>query len=407
MAAPHAALILGTLADALAWEDCSPTGQPSTCAVPCAWLAAEERHKSGRKLIAAIIAAYEVYQRIALAVQPSEGRWREKGWGMQNWQIFAAIIPIAKLYGLDTRKINQAVGMGCECSVIPTNFAAATMSDFSHYEYGYRGRDGFLIAKAVEKGIYNQRDALDDPRCYTGIVCGDESANGDDETKIHADESDRGWLTRELGTRCLILETMLRRWPAGIWAQSSAELAHMLQQKYAFSPEQVEEILVDPPVEGYMDIPREGLILDIHAQNAIPFVVASVLTDPVPGAHWYSSGRMRDTKLLALAQRVKPGPSQAQSVISNYQCFQKGSYPNQRMIIKLKDGTQYQAETDCPRGHPGNMPDMQEQIKSFHHQAKGVLPEEKICRLTEAICTLEDCRDIAEISALLSPQNKK
>ena len=85
------------------------TGQPSTCAVPCAWLAAEERHKSGRKLIAAIIAAYEVYQRIALAVQPSEGRWREKGWGMQNWQIFAAIIPIAKLYGLDTRKINQDV----------------------------------------------------------------------------------------------------------------------------------------------------------------------------------------------------------------------------------------------------------------------------------------------------------
>ena len=97
----------------------------------------------------------------------------------------------------------------------------------------------------------------------------------------------------------------------------------MLQQKYAFSPEQVEEILVDPPVEGYMDIPREELILDIHAQNAIPFVVASVLTDPAPGAHWYSSGRMRDTKLLALAQRVKPGPSQAQSVISNYQCFQK------------------------------------------------------------------------------------
>ena len=77
------------------------------------------------------------------------------------------------------------------------------------------------------------------------------------------------------------------------------------------------------------------------------------------------------------------------------------------MIIKLKDGTPYQAETDCPRGHPGNMPDMQEQIKSFHHQAKGVLPEEKICRLTEAICTLEDRRDIAEISALLSPQNKK
>ena len=68
---------------------------------------------SGKDLITAIVAGYEVYQRIAMAVQPSEERRRTKGWGLTSWQIFACIIPIAKLYGLDARKVDQSIGMGC------------------------------------------------------------------------------------------------------------------------------------------------------------------------------------------------------------------------------------------------------------------------------------------------------
>ena len=119
MAAVNAALALGTTADALDWEDCSWTGHPSAGIIPCAWLAAEERHRSGKDLITAIVAGYEVYQRIAMAVQPSDERWKKKGWGLTSWQIFGCIVPIAKLYGFDARKVNQAIGMGCECPSPP------------------------------------------------------------------------------------------------------------------------------------------------------------------------------------------------------------------------------------------------------------------------------------------------
>ena len=98
-----------TLADMLDWEDCSWTGHPAAGVIPCAWLAAEEKHKSGKDLITAIVAGYEVYQRIAMAVQPSDERWKTKGWGLTSWQIFGCILPVAKLYGFDARKVNQAV----------------------------------------------------------------------------------------------------------------------------------------------------------------------------------------------------------------------------------------------------------------------------------------------------------
>ena len=98
MAAVNAALVLGTISDALDWEDCSWTGHPAAGVIPCAWLAAEEKHKSGKELITAIVAGYEVYQRIAMAVQPSDERWKTKGWGLTSWQIFACILPVAIKY---------------------------------------------------------------------------------------------------------------------------------------------------------------------------------------------------------------------------------------------------------------------------------------------------------------------
>ena len=166
LSAVNAALVLGTMADALRWEDCSWTGYPGASVVPCAWIAAEERHKSGKELIAAVVAGYEAYQRIAMAIQPSKKHWDANGWGSTSWQIFASVIPIAKLYGLDARKINQSLGLACESSTLSASYSETTMSDFGHYEYGYRARDGVLIAQSAEYGVHNCRDVFDETLLY-------------------------------------------------------------------------------------------------------------------------------------------------------------------------------------------------------------------------------------------------
>ena len=383
----NAALIAGTLADLLDWEDCSWTGHPSAGAIPCAWIAAEERHRSGKEMIAAIVAAYEIYQRIAMAVQPDWERYMQRGWGLTSWQIFAAILPVAKLYGFDARKMNQAIGVGCECSTLPTSYQAVTMSDFYHYEHGYRARDGVLIAKSVEKGIHNQRDALDEPACYTRAMCG--------EAKME-------WLTKDLGKDYLIMKTLMKHWPANMWVQTSVEIVHDLIRENKIKPEDIEEIIVDPPVKSRMWAPDEGYSSVTHAQFSVPYVVAAMLYDPTPGAHWYTPDKIKDPKLIAIAKRVKGGPSPEDSPMDGFEQFRKGAYPMKTITIMTKDGKKYVGKMDCHPGHPNNMMSRAEFVDRFRIQASPVLKGDKLEQAIEALCNIENCDNIAKLSIYLS-----
>ncbi|WP_243242540.1 MmgE/PrpD family protein [Anaerotruncus colihominis] len=62
-----AAFAAGTMGDMLDWEDCSGTGHSSAGVIPTAVIAAEVLKKSGKDLFTAVVAEYEVYQRVALA----------------------------------------------------------------------------------------------------------------------------------------------------------------------------------------------------------------------------------------------------------------------------------------------------------------------------------------------------
>ena len=386
LAAVNAALALGTLSDALDWEDCSWTGHPSAGIIPNAWLAAEEKHKSGKDLIAAIVAGYEVYQRIAMAVQPTDEFWKTRGWGLTSWQIFGAIIPVAKLYGFDARKVNQAIGVGCESSTLPTAYHATTMSDFYHYEHGYRARDGFLIAKSVEKGIHNQMDALDCPQCYTANI---------------TDDFKEDWLTKDLGKRYLIMDTLMKHWPANMWVQTTAEIVHNLSVANGFGPDDVEEIIVDPPVRERMWAPDDGFTSVTHAQFSVPFVVASMLYDPTPGAQWYTDEKMKDPKIIALAKRVKGGPSDPDSPLSGFKDFRAGTYPLKTVTVTLKDGRKLVDKMDCHPGHPANMMSREEFVERFRIQASPVLQGEKLENAIQTLCNIENVEDIASLADLL------
>lgn len=392
LASVNAALALGTISDALDWEDCSWTGHPSAGIIPCAWLAAQEKHKSGKEMLTAIVAAYEVYQRIAMAVQPTDEIWKTKGWGLTSWQIFGCILSVAKLYDFDARKINQAIGVGCESSTLPTAYHATTMSDFYHYEHGYRARDGFLISKSVEKGIHNQRDLLDFGPCYGGAICC---------TLDGEDKSDPSWYTRDLGSRYLIMETLMKHWPANMWVQTTAEIVSNLSKEHGFGPEDVEEIIVDPPVAERMWAPDDGFTSVTHAQFSIPFVVASMLYDPTPGAQWYTDEKMKDPKIIALAKRVKGSDSIPDSPLTGFKQFREGTYPMKAITITLKNGQKYVGKMDCHPGHPANMMTREEFVERFRIQAAPALQGDCLEKAIEVLCNIETVDDIAAVSELL------
>ena len=69
VSAAAAGLANGTLADALDWEDCSWTGHPSACARVHRLCRGRTAPRFRQGLSACLITAYELYERIAMAVQ--------------------------------------------------------------------------------------------------------------------------------------------------------------------------------------------------------------------------------------------------------------------------------------------------------------------------------------------------
>lgn len=187
--AENAAMANGVSANLSGWEQ-NPYGMPACGAVPTAWAVAEAKKRSGKELLTAIILGYEVYERLAAAVQPSEAERARKGYGRSSWQVFAALVPALKLMALDTLEINKGLSLGTACSVIPASHYENDGADTLPFEFGFRNQNAVTLACHTLRGIENMEDAFDDPSAYWMHFTDEEKA----------DE-----YTKELGTAYRIL----------------------------------------------------------------------------------------------------------------------------------------------------------------------------------------------------------
>ena len=94
----------------------------------------------------------------------------------------------------------------------------------------------------------------------------------------------------------------------------------------------------------------------------------------------------------------------AESIIAhNFATFQTGGYPEYGMKVIMRDGAEYSETLAYPKGHPRNPYTREECIASFHLQAGEVMSAEKREAVIDFIFNkLDDCRDMAEISACLT-----
>lgn len=363
-----AALAAGTMGDTLDWEDCSVTGHPSAGVIPTAVIASEVLHKSGKDLLTAVVAGYEVYQRVALA-----GRSNIVG-----YNIFGNLTVLMKLLDLSEEQMNQAFGVGTACAIIPANVHEMTMSDSLNYLYGFRAETTITMIKTVLNGIENMEDAFDDPSAYLA----------------HCGYQEPEWLTLELGEHWMMMDMLLvKHWPANVFVQTYAELAARLVTKYHFNPDDVAEIIVRPSVAfrtWYTDTGYESIT---QAQFSIPYAVACAMYHPDPGAVWYQPETMKDAKILTLLNKVKADGFVKMGGMKLIKDLIDGKHPEKFIIVRLKNGSEYVESAFTHPGHPSYMLTRDEFKDRFRLQTVNVLPREKTEGAIECICHLDEYED--------------
>lgn len=382
----QAAFANGALADILDWEDCSWTGHPSACVIPTALALGERIGASGKDFITSVVTAYEVYERIAMAVQPSE-KWDhlKKGWGIYSWAIYAAAIPAAKLLQLNNEQMENLIAIAGMFTPISTNTKMHfALSNQYHYMWGMLCNNGIAAALMAERGIDPIPDYLDGENGYWIAL---------------SDKCDWEWFNKGFGKDYLIMETYFKHWPTNMWINQPLDGIDAIRRNHQIKAEDVEQIIVRPPVQNRTAYRPEGYNV-MNAEFSIPYLMAVYLLDHDPGPNWYAKDKLKDPTLLELAGKVKmEGPEL--KLNDAFLLFRAGKYPNMSVEVKTKDGRTFKQDVPFPKGHPKNRMTIDEFKDRFRRAASFALKTDRAEKAINGILKLEGVENISQISELL------
>lgn len=223
-----AAFVNSALMHARLQEDAYHTGShPGVMIIPAALAAAEVRGKSGRDLITAVVAGYEVEAAITGDFIP---RSNEQGFRSSPiYGPFGAAVAAGRILGLDEEQLAHAIGYAA-------TFAAGTFeggdgTDIMVLQLAQAPRSGLLAAYLAENGARASATSLEGPIGFYYAFTG--STQGLDYVADH------------LGSRWEILEVTLKRYPTSMFNQPPIHAMLQLTERHDLRPERIASVLVE------------------------------------------------------------------------------------------------------------------------------------------------------------------
>ncbi len=340
--APAAALANGTLAHAFEFDNLTRPGvgvHPGGTLLPASLAVAQERGCSGRDLIAAVVAGFEVMYRVGQATRHSNERRGFHAPGTTG--PFGATVAAGSLLGLNASQMTNALG-------IAGSLAGGLM------EFARSGTGAMVkrlhLGRASESGVMASALAADG---FTGPVSVLEGEAG--FLKVFCTEWDVADLTRGLGTDYKTMTLCLKRFPVHMTAQTGVQAVLELQAEHRFTGAEVDRVTV-AGTERMATINNIAEPADIMmAQYSIPFCVALALfRDPRDPAS-FDDGALSDPAIRAMRGRVSV-------VVADPPVRFAGA---SIVTVRLKDGREVTREVEEFNGTPARPLDRAELKDKF------------------------------------------
>jgi len=206
-----AALVNGTLGHTLDFDDCSSFGHPSVVLVPAMLATGETLDRSGRELLEAYIAGYEVGEALSRIVP----RRADQFHGLHSTAMFGPLTSATvsgKLLNLNASQQRHAWGIAAsQAGGITGNFGTHTKP----LHGGIASQAGVMAAELAASGFEANPDALDAPLGYINSVVAAGRMEGVDVGKA----------TAGLGLWHIADTWRLKKYPCGYIAQGAIDAA--------------------------------------------------------------------------------------------------------------------------------------------------------------------------------------
>jgi 2-methylcitrate dehydratase PrpD len=340
--APAAALANGALAHAFESDNLTKPGagvHPGATLLPPALAIAQERGNSGRELITAVVAGFEVMYRIGYATKHSN---ESRGFHAPGTTgPFGAAVAAGVLLHLDVAAMTNALG-------IAGSLAGGLM------EFARSGTGAMVkrlhLGRAAEAGVLAASLAADGFTGPTSVIEGEAGF-----LKVFCTEWDLADVTRGLGSDYATLKLCLKRFPVHMTAQTGVQAVLELQAEHGFTGAQVDRVTVAGN-ERMATINNIRNPTDIMmAQYSIPFCVALALfRDPRDPASFDDSA-LAAPEIRAMCGRVAVIVADPPTKVAGASI----------VTILLKDGRSLSREVDEFNGTPARPLDRAELRDKF------------------------------------------
>ncbi len=383
-AAPGAALINGTLAHALDFDDTHAEAivHASATVLPAALAAAEIANADGATLIAGIIAGCEVSCRLGLALQA--GDHYDRGFHPSaTCGAFAAAAAAGRILGLDAAGIANAFGIALSTSSGSLQFLA-NGAWTKRYQVGDAARNGLVSAMFSAKGFVGAEAALEGKHGFLNAY----APNPIPERAI-ADLGD-------------VFETMnlaIKPYPSCRWGHAAIDTTLALRDEHGITPDEVEEITIGVSSSAQILIgdPQEKKRAPknvVDGQFSGNFVVAVALRDG--GMGWDSYAKhLSDADTLALCRKVNvANDAEVQELFPAHMAG--------KVTIKTGRGT-FEGLTKDPKGEPANFVTDDDVRSKFLSLVAPYLEDGAGGPLADRLLALEAEADIPALMAATRP----
>jgi 2-methylcitrate dehydratase PrpD len=368
-----AALANGTMAHGIDADDSGARpswAHPGACITPATLAVAEAEQVSGKDLITALVAGYEVSCRVDSAVYPG---LRNRGFHATGViGTIGAVAAAGKLLGLSEDEMVNAFGLaGTQASGLDEWLNAGDMSKRLHA--GKAAMNGVLAALLAHEG-------------YTGPSTVFEGKYG--LLVAHAEGYDLGLLTEGLGEDYKILKCKFKPYACCHELCPPIRMALELQKKHGLEIEDIEKIRI-----GLNHITAENQLkvaeTPLHAQNHPAVAVAIALVEgQVFMKEFFDC--YEDPRVVELGRKAEV---YTDPVIDEVFPTKIGT----RLEIFTKDGRRFHVFEEDKPPIPNSF--IKEKFTVF---ASMTLSGEKVDKIMELVSDLDNVEEITRLSQFLS-----
>ena len=367
-----AALINAYAAHLLDYDDTQHNSvtHMSAPVVAAALACAETQHRSGKDLITAYVAGFEVGCWLGRAGGFSTHLLKQGFVASGVLGVISAATAAAKVMRLDALQTKRSLGIAAgHAAGITLSFGTMAKAQ----NLGNASQNGVLSALLAREGFTGPENIFDGERNLFTLYGG------------HTDADE---LFRNLGQHFEMNSNTRKIFACAGWRNPIIEASILLAQKHALKPADVKKM----EVRACMDVkhlpnypePHMGLEGKFSAQYA----AAVALTDLAGGVAQFTDQRVADPALAALTRKVTLvydetlGPFQI------------------RVTIHTNDGRELSHFIPIQKGKHSNPMTWDELATKFRANAREALPQTQVDALTAMVRDLDRVGDVAELTRL-------